>query len=226
MEQAYQELSDGTRYVYDRISANEEVAEAWIRGKLATAANAYQIFAQNVWAAIIERTNEAAQQQIGQATQLSRINDALAFQAEANTARSEHLATFQGNVELWAAAHQARVSYLENQLRRTQDDLRKVAVMIPTPASPPPAWRSPARLPSTSLPSSRPPPGGPPLGSPFRPSQGPGTQYLPETTLPRRQARPPAVPMTPPPLRGPLASPGGGPPSGPPSSPPSGPSTP
>ena len=40
IEQAYQELSDGTRYVYDRMSANEEVAEAWIRGELATAANA------------------------------------------------------------------------------------------------------------------------------------------------------------------------------------------
>ena len=100
VEQAYQELSDGTRYVYDRMGANEELAEAWIRGEVATAANAYQTFAQNVWAAIIERTNEAAQQQIGQATQLSHINDALAFQAEANTARSEHLATFQGNVEL------------------------------------------------------------------------------------------------------------------------------
>ena len=31
IEQAYQELSNGTRYVYDRMSANEEVAEAWIR---------------------------------------------------------------------------------------------------------------------------------------------------------------------------------------------------
>ena len=139
VEQAYQELSDGTRYVYDRKSANEEVAEAWIHGELATAANAHQTFAQNVWAAIIERTNKAEQQQIGQARELSRINDALAFPAEANTARSEHLATFQGNVELWATEHQAKVDYLEKQLRRTQDDLRKVATMIPTPASRPPA---------------------------------------------------------------------------------------
>ena len=54
---AYQELCDGTRYVYDRMSANEEVAEAWIRSELATAANAYQTFARNVWQAIIERTN-------------------------------------------------------------------------------------------------------------------------------------------------------------------------
>ena len=48
IEQAYQELSDGTRYIYDRVSANEEVAEAWIRSELATAANAYQTFRANV----------------------------------------------------------------------------------------------------------------------------------------------------------------------------------
>ena len=82
------------------MSANEEVAEAWIRSELATAANADQTFAKSVWQAIIERTNEATQQQIGQATQLARVNDVLAFQAEANMARREHLATFQGNVEL------------------------------------------------------------------------------------------------------------------------------
>ena len=86
VERVYHDLTEGTRYVYDRMSANEEVAEAWIRSELATAANAYQTFAQNVWAAIIERTHEASQQQIGQATQLTRINDALAFQSEANLA--------------------------------------------------------------------------------------------------------------------------------------------
>ena len=229
VERAYHDLTEGTRYVYDRMSANEEVAEAWIRSELAVAANAYQTFAQNVWAAIIERTNEAAQQQIGQATQLARINDALAFQTEANIARNDHLVTFQGNVEKWAAEHQARVAYLEDQLRKTQEGLRKVATMVPTPASPPVAWRSPAHPPSTSIPGSQPP--NPTLGSPFRPCQNPGTQIpihpdrqrrnplLLPSTPPQRRQRPPAIPATPATLRGPLAPGAGGPPSGPPTSP-------
>ena len=60
----------------------------------------YQSLARNVGQAIIERTNEANEQQISQATQLTRVNDALSFLAEANTARNQHLANFQGNVEL------------------------------------------------------------------------------------------------------------------------------
>jgi len=77
IEQAYQTLAEGTRYVYDRVNANEKIAEEWIRSKLSKAANAYQSLARNVWQAIIECTNEANERQICQATQLARVNDAL-----------------------------------------------------------------------------------------------------------------------------------------------------
>jgi hypothetical protein len=113
IERAYQTVVDGTRYVYDRVSANEEIAETWLRTELAVAANAYQTFAREVWQAIIENTQEATQRQIGQATQLARVNDALALQAEANVARSKYLATFQGNVELCANNYQRKVDTLE-----------------------------------------------------------------------------------------------------------------
>jgi len=109
IEQVYQTLAEGTRYICDRINANEEIAEAWVHSELANAANAYQTLAQNVWQHIIEWTDEANQRQICQATQLIRVNDALAFLAEANTARGQYLGTFQGNVELWAADHQEKV---------------------------------------------------------------------------------------------------------------------
>jgi len=59
IEQAYQTLAEGTRYVYDRVNANEKIAEEWIRSELSKAANAYQSLARNVWQAIIEQTNEA-----------------------------------------------------------------------------------------------------------------------------------------------------------------------
>jgi len=42
IEQAYYTLAEGTRYVYDRVNANEENAEAWIHTELANVANAYQ----------------------------------------------------------------------------------------------------------------------------------------------------------------------------------------
>jgi len=127
IESAYQGLAEGTRYVYDRLNANEKIAEEWIRSELSAAANTYQSFARNVWQAIMERTQESNERQICQATQLARINDALAFLGEANTVRSQHLANFQGNIELWAAAHQNRVAALETQLREAQAEIQQVA---------------------------------------------------------------------------------------------------
>jgi len=56
------------------------------------------------------------QLQICQATQLTRVNDALAFLAKANTASSQHLATFQGNVELWVADHQRKMKRVKEEL--------------------------------------------------------------------------------------------------------------
>jgi len=188
IEQAYQTLAEGTRYVYDRVNANEKIAEEWIRSKLSNAANAYQSLASNIWQAILEHTNEANERQICQATQLARVNDALSFLAEANAARNQHLANFQGNVELWAAAHQNRVSSLENQLREARAEIQRIATRIPLPATPPappnlPTWRSPARQTSTSAPAAYSPAA---LGSPLRLNPGP----------PTRRQRPPALPMT------------------------------
>jgi len=231
IERAYQTLAESTRYVYDRVNANETIAEEWIRSELSRAANAYQSLASNIWQAILEHTDEANERQICQATQLARVNDALSFLAEANAARNQHLANFQGNVELWAAEHQARVASLENQLREARAEIQRVATRIPLPATPPapPAWRSLAGPASTSAPSAHSPPA---LGSPLRLNPGP--------TL--RRQRPPAVPMTPemrqrleqlrshipprPPTMGPMTGQGGNPPSTPPGSvggPPSGP---
>jgi len=94
IEQAYHTLAEGTRYVCDRVNANEEIVEVWVHSELAHVANAYQTLAQNIWQAIIERTTEANQHQICQATQLTQVNNTLAFLGEANTTRGQHRATF------------------------------------------------------------------------------------------------------------------------------------
>jgi len=107
----------GTRYVYDQLNANEEISKVWVHSELASAANTYQTFPQNIWQAIIKRTSEGNQRQMCQATQLSWVNNVLVFLAEANTAHVQHLATFQGNMKFWVAEHQRKVARLERELR-------------------------------------------------------------------------------------------------------------
>jgi len=238
IEYAYQTLAEGTRYVYDRINANQEIEEAWVHSELAAAANAYQTFTRNVWQAIIERTNEATERQVCQATQLARVNDALAFLGEANTARNQHLATFQGNVELWATHHQQKVAELQQELQQARNDIQRLAIRVPLPPaspSPPPPllpplprsqtpaqqqWRSPARPSSTSTPdpTSRQP--SVPSGRPtYQPLRSPIQLNLPSAT---RRVRPPAIPpilaghATLPPWQNPHAGGNSGPPSEPP----------
>lgn len=116
IEAVYQTLAEGTRYVYDRLKANEGVAEAWVWSELANTANAYQSFAREVWQVIIDHTSRVEEKQAGNATQLARINDAISFLGEANVARNQHLATIQCSVEAWATNYQDRVEYLETQL--------------------------------------------------------------------------------------------------------------
>ena len=144
-------------------------------------------------------------------------------------ARNQHLANFQGNVELWAAAHQARVSTLEAQLQEARTEIQCIATRIALPATPPapagpPAWRSPARQTSTSTPLAH---SQPALGSPLRLNIAPTTRRNRPTTPEIRQRleelRRPASQW--PPTPEPSAAPGGAPPSSPgsPSGPPSGP---
>jgi len=219
IERAYQTLAESTRYVYDRVNANEKIAEEWIRSELSSAANAYQSLASNIWQAILEHTDEANERQICQATQLARVNDALSFLAEANAVRNQHLANFQGNVELWVTEHQARVASLEDQLREARAEIQRVATRIPLPTTPPapPAWRSPARQASTSAPSAHSPPA---LGSLLRLNPGPTLRRQRPTTPEMRQRLEQLRSHVPPqpPTVGPITGQGGNPPSTPPGS--------
>jgi len=238
IEEAYRALAEGTRYVYDQVNANEAIAEESIRSELSTAANTYQSLARDVWQAIIERTNEANERQTCQATQLAWVNDTLSFLGEANMARNQHLANFQGNVELWTAAHQKRVATLEKQLREARMEIQLVATRILLPTTPihrqistgQPVWSSPIHPTSTSALSA--PPSQPALGSPLHLNPAPVTRRNRRLALPTtpdirqrmEQLRRPPSPQPPPPE--PAVTTGGAPPVSPPGSssgPPSGP---
>jgi len=150
VEKAYYKLSEGTQYIYERMEAKEEIAEAWVRNKLTAAANAYKTFIQQIWEAIIEQTKKAEVQRLHQATQVARMKDAMAFPVEADVARNQYLTLFQGNVEKWATDHQqkvdglererrrdqVRMARLERQLAEAQEEIRKVAVAVPLPQIP------------------------------------------------------------------------------------------
>jgi len=85
-----------------------------------------------------------------EATQVTRMYDAVAFLSKANLDRNIHLGEFQGNVEKWTTDHQRkvetlerqwnedrqRVTGLEQQLARAQDELIRVATAVPLPATP------------------------------------------------------------------------------------------
>jgi hypothetical protein len=86
IEAAYNELMNGTRYIYEQTQNNVRVSEEWIRSELANTANAYQTFSQQVWDSIAAHTTDVDLGQIHHGTQLARLNDTLAFQQEANIA--------------------------------------------------------------------------------------------------------------------------------------------
>jgi len=151
IEAAYNRLMQGAQYVYEQLDAKELISGEWVRNELMVAANAYQAFTRQVWEAIIDRTATVEVQRMHQATQITRMHDAVAFLSEANLARNTHLAEFQGNVEKWAADHQQKVETLERQgnedrrrmtdlerqLAIARDELTRVATTVPHPATPP-----------------------------------------------------------------------------------------
>jgi hypothetical protein len=58
IESAYNDLLNGTRYIYEQTQNNARVSEEWIRSELAVTANTYSIFSQQVWAGIISHTQD------------------------------------------------------------------------------------------------------------------------------------------------------------------------
>ena len=147
-------------------------------------------------------------------------------------ARCQHLANFQGNVELWAEEHQKRadeqqqrVEYLEQQLQEAREEARRqakalqlLAARIPVPETPrPPApasgapspepapWRSPVRATTSSLVDALQQLRAGPSGSP-----SPNPQRPPVPPRPARRIRPPA--LSPSPERIPMFGGGGMPP--------------
>jgi hypothetical protein len=102
IERAYDTLYRGTLYIYEQAQAQREASHDWLQTELSRTANAYQTFQRQVWEAIVARTTEDDMRRIHQATQVARLNDAVAFLTEANTARNHNLTAFADQVSGWA----------------------------------------------------------------------------------------------------------------------------
>jgi len=82
------------------------------------------------------------------------------FPDDSSVTQGQHLATFQGNVELWAADHQRKMNQVEGELGQAREEIHRIATYIPLAGSPRTRvttpeplqlWRSPVKPPSTSL---------------------------------------------------------------------------
>jgi hypothetical protein len=120
VERSYDVLYRGILYVYQQTEAQQNASHAWVQTELTRAANAYQTFSREVWQAIMERTTEADLRANHQATQVARLNDAVAFLSEANMARNHNQSEFSVQVQNWAVWQDAITLRLQQELDATR----------------------------------------------------------------------------------------------------------
>ena len=167
IERNYESIFQSVRYIYEQAKADIGASHEWMQTELMAAANASQQFTVEVWQAILTRNEEAGQQAMYQAMQITRINDALAFLQTADLQRNQEQAIFRRNLSEWADRQQTATNQLmlEQQRLRTEVDSTQAALFQVAEAGQAERRTVPSYL-----------------------------QAAPAATAPRR-IRPPAVPM-------------------------------
>ena len=106
IERNYEILFQRVRYIYEQAKAEGGASHEWMQTELMAAANASQQFTMGVWQAILTHNEETGQQAVYQATQITRINDALSFLQTADLQRNQEQAIFRRNLSEWADRQQ------------------------------------------------------------------------------------------------------------------------
>jgi len=91
--------------------------------ELMAAANTSQQFTVEVWQAILTRNEEAGQQAMYQAMQITRINDALAFLQTVDLQRNQEQAIFRRHLSEWANRQQTATNQLMREQQRLQTEV-------------------------------------------------------------------------------------------------------
>ena len=126
IERNYRVLCEAVQYLYAQQEADTTASHEWIQTELMQAANAAQQFTTDIWRMIVAKTEETTLAGHQQALQLSRLNDALAFLQTANGQRRQEQASFNHNVERWAANQQATTDKLESEHAQMKADLTAI----------------------------------------------------------------------------------------------------
>jgi hypothetical protein len=100
IEQNYDIIYQGLRYLYDQGKKNDSASREWIQTELAHIASAAQCFTQDIWKAMIPLSENAEEHQQARQLQIARNNDVIAFLHAANAERSRETTT--GSNELLA----------------------------------------------------------------------------------------------------------------------------
>ena len=120
IETNYTVLYESARYLHEQLGKEQRISADWLQTELTAAANAYQVFARDTWAAIEARTTDQAQKTQNHEMQLIRHQDALCFIQGANLARDNNALAFQQEVGAWAGGVNARADKVEKDLEKTR----------------------------------------------------------------------------------------------------------
>ena len=162
IEQNYQVLADGIRYVYDQAKSDSVVTRDWIQTELTATAQATQEMSQQLWQVILAKNEEDEKRDLLQGQERSRLQDALAFHQAAAIQRDHEMAAYRRNLEAWAEKQQATTQQLmagqqalQSEVAAAQAAVRQVATQATAPQAAIPSFLQavPSRPPRTSRPT-------------------------------------------------------------------------
>jgi len=113
-------LAGDLEHVYNAAQNDTAVALEWMQTELMPAAGAAQKFTSDVSAAIIQRDQEKANEDLNHNTQVLRLKDAIRFLQVASWQRLEEQALWNANCEKWAQDQQDATAKLAAQQQMLQ----------------------------------------------------------------------------------------------------------
>ena len=155
IETNYTVLYESARYLHEQLGREQQISADWLQTELTAAANAYQVFVRDTWAAIEARITNQTQKTQNHEMQLMRHQDALCFIQGANLARDINALAFQQEVGAWAGGQNARTEKVKkeldfalNELEKANKEIKRLAELAAIPPLEPAAmiWPLPVSI--------------------------------------------------------------------------------
>jgi len=134
IEQNYEVLAEGIRYVYKQAKSDSVATREWIQTELTATAQATQELAQQLWEVIRGKNEKEEKRDLLQKLEDGRLHESLAFMQVAAVQRDHEMAVYRRNLEAWAEKQQTTTEQLmagqqalQTEVAATQEVVRKVA---------------------------------------------------------------------------------------------------